>query len=173
MNESAPLLITFYSGWAAFQKNLTKIIAPLAPEQLALPTASQHWSIGIVAQHIVANRVWWFQMWMGEGNPELALIAHWDPQDEHMVQPALNAAELVAGLEATWQMIAESLSRWTAADLAQVFPPPAAMSAEERQHTPERTRQWIIWHVLEHEILHVGELSLALGTLGLATIYGI
>jgi uncharacterized damage-inducible protein DinB len=28
------------------------------------------------------------------------------------------------------------------------------------------TLQWIIWHVLEHEIHHRGELSLILGTLG-------
>ncbi len=35
----------------------------------------------------------------------------------------------------------------------------------------ELTRQWIIWHVLEHEILHGGELSLALGTYGLKAIY--
>ena len=35
--------------------------------------------------------------------------------------------------------------------------------------TPEGevfTLRWIIWHVLEHEIHHRGELSLALGLLG-------
>ena len=36
-------------------------------------------------------------------------------------------------------------------------------------HTPEGepyTLSWIIWHVLEHEIHHRGELSLVLGLLG-------
>jgi uncharacterized damage-inducible protein DinB len=69
-------------------------------------------------------------------------------------------------------MISDALTRWTAADLAQTFSPPAAMSEEERRQTSDRTRQWIIWHVLEHEIHHGGELSLALGGYGLSGVYG-
>lgn len=82
MAEQARPLTDFYSGWAGYQKNLAKIIAPLTPEQLALPTSSHHWTVGMVAQHIIGNRVWWFQVWMGEGSPALAPIAHWDPADE-------------------------------------------------------------------------------------------
>jgi uncharacterized damage-inducible protein DinB len=87
-------------------------------------------------------------------------------------QPPLDAPELVAGLEATWQMIAEALARWTPADLGRIFPPPAVMSEEERSMSRDSSRQWIIWHVLEHEILHGGELSLALGSYGLPGVYG-
>ena len=170
MTEPSLTLMTFYQGWAGYQRNLIKILAPLTPEQLALPVSSHHWTVGIVAQHIIANRVWWFQVWMGEGDPALAPIAHWDPADE-VEQPPLDAAELVAGLEATWQMITDALARWTPADLNQIFPLPAALSEAERQNTPEFSRQWIIWHVLEHEIHHGGELSLALGNYGLQTIY--
>jgi uncharacterized damage-inducible protein DinB len=170
VTEQTLPLITFYKGWAGYNKNLIKIIAPLSPEHLALPVSPQHWTLGMVAQHIVANRVWWFQVWMGEGNPDLAPIAHWDPADD-VEQSPLNAAELVAGLEATWQMIAGALSRWTPADLDQIFQPPAALKEEERHLFSPYSRQWIIWHVLEHEIHHGGELSLALGTLGLTTIY--
>jgi len=172
MTEQILSLTPFYSGWAGFQRNLVRIIAPLSPEQLALRVSPRHWSIGMLAQHIVGNRVWWFQIWMGEGSPELAPIAHWDPADEQ-VQVTLNASELVAGLEATWRMIEESLVRWTPDDLGQVFSPPSTMSEEEQRIFGELTRQWIIWHVLEHEIFHGGELSLALGMYGLETLYGI
>lgn len=171
MTEQVFPLITFYQGWETYQQGLVETITPLSPEQLAFPAASHHWTIGMVAQHIVANRVWWFQVWMGEGSPDLAPIAHWDPADEEE-QPALEASELVAGLEATWHMIAEALARWTPADLGQVFPPPASLKEEERSMFGELTRQWILWHVLEHEIHHGGELSLALGGYGLAGIYG-
>jgi len=171
MTEQALPLTTFYTGWAVYQQNLVTMIAPLSPEQLALPASSHHWSIGMVAQHIVANRVWWFQVWMGEGSPNLAPIAHWDPQDEEE-QFTLEAAELVAGFEATWQMIADALARWTPADLEHIFPRPPSLSEEEQRIFPELTRKWMIWHVLEHEIHHGGELSLALGTYGLAGIYG-
>lgn len=171
MTEQSLPLITFYKGWETYQCGLVEVIAPLSSEQLALPAASHQWTIGMLAQHIVANRVWWFQVWMGEGSPDLAPIAHWDPADE-VEQPALEAAELVAGLEATWGMIAEALARWTYADLEHVFSPPASLREEERENFSSFTRQWIIWHVLEHEIHHGGELSLALGGHGLVGIYG-
>ncbi|GCE18563.1 DinB family protein [Dictyobacter kobayashii] len=170
MTEPTLPLITFYKGWGAYQQNLIEIIAPLSPEQLALPVSSG-WTIGMVAQHIIANRVWWFQVWMGEGSPELAPIAHWDPADE-VESPALEATELVAGLESTWSMVSESLTRWTAADLGQVFQLPAALREEERKYFSPSTLQWIVWHVLEHEIHHGGELSLTLGKHGLPGIYG-
>jgi uncharacterized damage-inducible protein DinB len=171
VTEQTPSLIAFYKGWGTYQQMLIEMITPLTPEQLALPASSHKWTIGMVAQHIVANRVWWFQMWMGEGSPELAPIAHWDPADP-VEQAPLNAADLVAGLKSTWEMIADSLASWTHTDLEQVFSPPAAMSEEERENTPSFTRQWIIWHTLEHEIHHGGELSLALGGHGLEGIYG-
>jgi uncharacterized damage-inducible protein DinB len=170
--EQALSLSTFYGGWEGVQRNLVKMIGPLTPEQLALRAAPHQWSIGMVAQHIVGNRVWWFQVWMGEGSPELAPIAHWDPQDE-AEQLTLDAEELVAGLKSTWQMIQDALDRWIPADLGKVFSPPSAMSEEEQRAFGELTRQWIIWHVLEHEILHAGEISLVLGMYGLETFYGV
>ena len=171
MTEQTLSLITFYKGWETYQPSLVEMIAPLSPKQLALPASSHHWSIGMIAQHIPANRVWWFQGWMGEGSPDLASIAHWDPADKE-AQPALESVELVAGLEATWRMIADALARWTPADLGHIFPSPPFLSEEEQRIFGQRTRQWIIWHVLEHEIHHGGELSLALGNYGLEGIYG-
>jgi uncharacterized damage-inducible protein DinB len=171
VNEPTPVLMTFYKGWARYQKALVETVTPLTPEQLALPAGAHRWSIGELIQHMVGDRVWWYQTWMGEGSPDLAPIAHWDPADP-LEQQALSAAELVAGLDATWQMVTAALSRWTAADLEQVFSPPKEMSEEERQSTGDITRQWIIWHVLEHEIHHGGELSLALGAYGMPGIYG-
>jgi uncharacterized damage-inducible protein DinB len=171
MMEHPLPLITFYQGWGTYQQSLVEIIAPLSPEQLAYPASSHHWTIGMVAQHMVANRVWWFQGWMGEGSPELAPIAHWDPADE-VEQAPLEAASLVAGLEATWDMIAQALASFTPADLGHVLSPPAFLSEAEKRAFGERTVQWIVWHVLEHEIHHGGELSLALGEHGLPGIYG-
>ncbi len=171
MTEQAFPLTTFYKGWDVYQQNLVEIIAPLSREQLALPASSHHWSLGMVAQHLIANRVWWFQGWMGEGSSDLAPIMHWDPGDNE-APSVLASAELVAGLEATWHMIEEALAHYTAADLGHIFPPPAFLSEGEQSIFGERTRQWIIWHVLEHEIHHGGELSLALGNYELEGIYG-
>ncbi len=78
-------------------------------------------------------------------------------------EPLLTAAELVVGLQRTWQMIQDALARWTPADLEQVFP----AYGEER---PARSLQYIIWHVLEHDIHHSGELSSILGAHGLSAV---
>ncbi|MBV9257235.1 MAG: DinB family protein [Ktedonobacteraceae bacterium] len=171
MTEQSVPLIRLYQGWKNYQQRLVAMIAPLSVEQLALPVAPHHWTIGMVTQHMVADRVWWFQLWMGEGSPDLVPIMHWNPGDEEE-PPILQAAELVAGLESTWSMISQALTRWTLADLGRIFPPPASLSKEEQSVFGEQTLQWIVWHVHEHEIHHGGELSLALGSLGLPGIYG-
>ncbi len=61
-------------------------------------------------------------------------------------------------------MIQDALARWTPADLEEVFPHPY------NKESPARSRQWIIWHVLEHDIHHGGELSSILGAHGLAAV---
>ncbi|GHO49528.1 DinB family protein [Ktedonospora formicarum] len=171
MTEHAPSLLTFYQGWQTYQQSLIEVIEPLSSEQLALSAGSHQWTVGMLAQHIIANRVWWFQAWMGEGNPDLAPIAHWDPSDEVEVSPR-NTAELVAGLKSTWDIVATALGKWNATNLDYIVQPPATLKEEERPYFPPHTRQWIIWHTLEHEIHHGGELSFILGEHGLPGIYG-
>jgi len=156
MTEQPLPLITFYQGWETYQRSLVETIAPLSSAQLAFPAASHHWTIGMLVQHMVANRVLWFQLWMGEGSPELAPIMRWDP-GEGVEPPALEAAELVAGLETTWSLIQHCLARWTAADLDQTFQRRGGLVS----------RQWIIWHVIEHDLHHGGELFLTCGVHGL------
>jgi uncharacterized damage-inducible protein DinB len=164
MGQALPLL-TFYKGWEDYQRLLVKAFAPLTSEQLALRSSPHQWPIGMIATHMVATRVWWF-LWMGEVSPDLAPIAHWDNKGH----PMRNATELVAGLHATWHMISDALTRWTLADLGQCFTSPFK-SEEEQKDSPRYSRQWIIWHILEHEISHGGEISLILGMHGLPALY--
>ena len=170
MNQLLPL-ITFYKGWATYQRMLLRVIQPLTPDQLALPVSSSRWTIGRTAQHIVANRVWWFQLWMGEGSPDLAPILKWDPSDLGE-PPVIQPVELIAGLQSTWEMVANALAQWTSSDLGRVIAPPKTLSQEEQVAYGNTPVDWIIWHVFEHEIHHGGEISLVLGQQGLPGIYG-
>jgi uncharacterized damage-inducible protein DinB len=160
MTEYQLSLSPFYKGWDVYQQRLVAAIAPLTAEQLALRGSPHHWSVGMIAEHIVATRAWWFHARMGEGGAEIASLESWDENEEAPLRPA---AELVAGLERTWQLIQDALARWTPADLEQVFPP-------YDEESPARSRQYIIWHVLEHDIHHGGELSSILGAHGLAAV---
>ena len=157
MTENHTSLASLYKGWDVYQQQLIKAIAPLAPEQLALRAAPQLRSIGMIAAHIIGARVRWFHRLMGEGGVDMHLLGIWDLPEA----PARSAAELVEGLEASWQLIQDSLARWTLVDLDHVFE--GTYGGEEYSFT----RQWIIWHVIEHDMNHGGEISLTLGVHGL------
>jgi len=100
---------------------------------------------------LISARVWWFHYVMGEGSADLSPMVEWDGDGL-----AHTAAELVNSLEITWHMIQSTLASWTPADLGQTFP---------RRDTSV-SHQWIIWHVIEHDLHHGGELSFALGMHG-------
>ncbi len=158
-------LRTFYQGWDVYQQRIVTAIAPLSLQQLALRPAPHMWSIGMLAAHIIATRVGWFHMWLGAGSAELGSLATWDEDGE----PARPVAELVGGLETTWAMIQGALNHWSAADLEQIFYDPYAPDQEQATKR-QRSRQWIIWHLLEHDLHHGGELSLILGMHGLTAL---
>ncbi|MGH2534603.1 MAG: DinB family protein [Thermomicrobiales bacterium] len=156
MQRNGTTLTPFYNGWERYQTLLTEAISPLSAEQLAFQAAPALRPVWMLAAHIIGTRFGWFQTVMGEGDPALAVYDPWDQDDA----APRTAAELVEGLEATWQMVQDCLNRWTSTDLDATF-------TTSRGRT--RTRQWVIWHVLEHDIHHGGELFLTLGMHGLPT----
>ena len=170
MTEQVSPLATFYKpGWENYQQAVVQTIAPLSSEQLALPVAPHYVSIRELLAHMISARVFWFSRWMGEEN---AAMARWLSSDESAVP---EAAELAAMFEETWRVISSALDRWTSADLEQLILPPAShqewLRSRGEEEEPPHTQQWIVWHVMEHEIHHGGELSLALGTYGVDSFY--
>jgi len=147
---------TFYSGWENYQQLLVASIAPLADAELPRTIASELRSIGMLATHLVRTRAAWLRKVLGEGGPEVAAIAAWDDNADE----APPAAELVRGLEVTFAAWKECLQRWTPGDLDALF----------HDGPDEVSRGWIIWHVLEHDLHHGGELSYSLGALGLTAL---
>lgn len=153
MRQDLGTLAPFYQGWDRYNTLLTEAIAPLSPDQLALRAAAPLRPIWLLAAHIIGARVGWFQVVMGEGGPAVAEFNAWDADGA----PPRDAAELVAGLNATWAMIEDCLDRWTPATLNDPFTSRRGRAV---------TRQWIVWHVMEHDIHHGGELFLTLGMHG-------
>src|SRR5258708_9861234 len=100
---------TAQKGWDTFQRDVYKAVAPLSPEQWALPVAPHHWPIARVVQHIVADRVWWFYGRMNEGSPAVGALARWDEEG----QPVRSPAELGIGPKAQRAGTAQALARWT------------------------------------------------------------
>jgi len=170
---SAPHELTpFYDGWAAHQRLVVDAIRDLTPEQLGLRPAPDAWSVWQLAGHVAGSRSYWLQDIIGEGDralrdlfrvasttvPDLPLAdAGWEDDEDH----PRSASELVDALERTWGLIDDCIRRWTAADLATEF------SRERSSGTRTSTRAWVLWHLMEHDVHHGGEISLILGTNGL------
>ncbi len=160
MAEEQTNLLPFYKGWEVYQDLLIQAIKPLTDEQLALRTAPHLRSVGENVAHIIGTRVGWFHGLMGQGDAALDPLEQWDEPGA----PDRSVAELISGLEQTWQMVQNALAHWTPADLDYVF------EGEWNGRPYRLTRQWVIWHVIEHDLHHGGEVSFALGTHNLAGI---
>ena len=82
------------------------------------------------------------------------------PGDERGAAPR-TAAELVKGLDVTWNMMADRLARWSDADMRETF------QDDWDGEIVQLSRAWIVWHVMEHDLHHGGEVSLTLGMHGI------
>lgn len=139
-----------YQGWQNHQHHLIMTIRRLSQDQLALRAAPHIRSIGTLAAHILAVRIWWLHFVLNEGGTELEPLRLWDDDDP----VRCTAAELVDGLEASWSTLQDGLLRWTPHDLRQTFP----------TRSGPCERQWILAHLRDHEMHHGGELFLTCHT---------
>jgi uncharacterized damage-inducible protein DinB len=158
MIGESPSLMVVYNGWDGYQLSLVRAVAPRSPEQLRWHPPTHLRSAGEIVRHICAGRVEWFQRTFGsEATTAASRVAAWRPEEqiEH------DADELVHGLKDSWQMIADALSRWSVADLAQTFP------LSYRGQLYALPRQWILWRIMAHDLHHGGELAVTLGLQGI------
>jgi uncharacterized damage-inducible protein DinB len=158
MAEDNFTLKTFYTSWKEYQDHIKGAIAPLTTEQLELRAAPHLRSIGEIALHIIACRAFWFTGFLGEdGDEEMKVYAGWNEAALSLGAPIPTAAELAQGLERTWQFMADCLERWSPTNMHQTFPD----DWDGKQ--VDLSRAWVVWHVMEHDLHHGGELSLTLG----------
>jgi uncharacterized damage-inducible protein DinB len=164
-------LTTIVESWKQYQEHIASSIVPLTAEQLAMRAKPGLRSIGEIALHIVGCRMFWFTEALGEtGGEELQPYTRWNrvaleapyASDEAYTSalhaPIPTGAELAEGLKRTWRFMEGCLARWSPADMSQIF------GSEE---DGEASRAWVVWHVLEHDLHHGGEMSLTLGMHGL------
>jgi uncharacterized damage-inducible protein DinB len=171
--DASRVLQPFVEGWGGYQRLLLDAIRPLTAEQLSSRTAPFQWTVWQLASHMAGSRAYWWHDVLGEGDaavremfrvesttvPDLPLEdAGWEDDER---QPR-TAAELTEAFERTWRMIDESLHRWSAEDLEVEF------SRTRRNGEVETfTRAWVVWHLIEHDLHHGGEISQILGTNGI------
>jgi uncharacterized damage-inducible protein DinB len=170
------VLQPFVEGWAGYQRLFLDAIRPLTTDQLSSRTAPFQWAVWQLAAHMAGSRAYWFHDVLGEGDaavrdmfrveettvPDLPLEdAGWE-DDERRPR---TATELVDAFERTWAMLEGCLGRWTGDDLQVEF------SRTRRNGEVETfTRSWVVWHLIEHDLHHGGEISQILGTNGIPSL---
>lgn len=170
-----PLMRPFYEGWANYQRLLVDVVGRLTPDQSALRTAPHLWAVWQLAGHMAGSRAYWFHDVLGDGDaatrdmfrvtsttvPDLPIEdAGWEDDEDHPRSPS----ELADALRRTWAMVDGCLQRWTADDLAVEF------SRPRRTGTHVFTRSWVLWHLMEHDLHHGGEISQILGSHGVPSL---
>ena len=162
MAEDNFTLTTFYTSWKEYQDHIKGALAPLTTEQLELRAAPHLRSIGENALHIIGCRAYWFTDFLGEDEgSEMKVYAGWNEVALELGAPIPTAAEMVQALDRTWQCMADCLARWSPDEMRHTFP-------DDWDGKPvDLSRAWVVWHVLEHDLHHGGELSLTLGMHGL------
>jgi uncharacterized damage-inducible protein DinB len=152
-------IIALYPGWAAYQDLLIAAITPLTAEQLTFRPSPHLRSVAENCRHIIGARGRWCYRTMGIGDETFAAFAQWDRPG----MPARDAAELVDGMRHTWDVLHDALAHMTLAQLDDTF----ANTDREPGEPEVFTRRWILWHLIEHDTHHGGEISVTLGMHGL------
>lgn len=153
-------LEVIYENWRGYQEKLRGCIAPLTAAQLSLQPAPHMWPLGQILQHIIAVRAGWFSATLQDEDVAMSAYMAWGQRES----PARSGAELARGLDETWAFIETRLQRWTADDCVKTFPD------EWEGQVTYVSRSWVIYHVLEHDLHHGGEVALILGMNGLRTL---
>lgn len=159
MKETHSLTQTIYDGWHTYQQLLIKALAPLKEDELELRAAPHLRSVRENALHIIGARARWFYG-MDEEEDRFRPFTGWDRPGA----PSRIARELVDGLEQTWTGMRETIGNWTEEDWQQTWP------GDPGDEPEIITRQWVIWHLIEHDVHHGGEISLTLGVHGIAAL---
>lgn len=153
-------LASLYEGWDEFNAEIVSTIKPLSPEQLELRVNAEQRTAGAILKHMVEARGFWFRVVLGIDEPAFRFHHGWGDDDE-----PISASELANGLDVTFRGILAQLDQWTLESFAEEFLSTPGTSASGRASFSPR---WVTWHVLEHDLVHGGELFLTLGTNHLA-----
>jgi uncharacterized damage-inducible protein DinB len=138
-----------FEHWESVRGGLYTALDMLTSEQLAFTPRQGLWSLGKVARHVAEAEEGWFRYTVARELPKWPEFSDADYATVESVKNLL--AEVHSRTKAYLATVdAEDLDRTIAAPWGSEFP-----------------LRWIVWHVLEHEIHHRGEIYLMLGLMGM------
>jgi hypothetical protein len=133
-----------FQSWLDYQEALKRAIAPLTREQLAARPLPGRRTPGEVAEHIVFGRALHVHGALGADADALVPYKSWNAPGN----PPRDAADIVEGLEVTWQVIVRCIM--------------SGFPTKEIAAGDARVVAETVWGLLDHDLPHAGQLSLLL-----------
>jgi uncharacterized damage-inducible protein DinB len=138
-----------FAHWKTVRKGLLKVLGMFEEDELHYQPYEGAWSVGEILLHIANAEEGWFRY---------AVTKEFDEW------PGNHTLDNYPTFESIQALLIE-IHNWTETYLSGLtqedYYRDVSLPWDENIHLG-----WIIWHVLEHEIHHRGELSLILGLLG-------
>lgn len=138
-----------FAHWSQIRTDLVTTIEKFEDDELSYKPTNTDWSVGTIMLHIAEAEEGWFQYVVTRSLKEWPVIELESYPDKAAIKAVL--AEVHGRTE-------RYLSTLMLPELDRDIVTPWGGRPIKLE--------WIIWHVLEHEIHHRGELSLILGLLG-------
>ena len=138
-----------FSHWSQIRTDLIATIESFTDEELASKPYENSWPIGQIMLHIADAEDGWLRYVITQ---EITAWPTMYTLDNYPDKAAI--VQILGEVHARTQQFLDSLSL---ADLNQTIQAPWG---------DDFRLLWILWHIIEHEIHHRGELSLILGYIG-------
>ena len=140
--------VQLFAHWEQVRKDTILTIEKFSNEELAYTPFEDSWSVGTIALHIADCEYYWLHyLAMKDTHPPFSFKLADYPVKQSIIEVLNQVHEKTLSF----------LNGLDEKDLETLF-------TTSRQDT--FTLYWMIWHVVEHEIHHRGELSLIHGLLG-------
>jgi len=155
-----------FEGWQKTQAHLIHRLPQLGPRELQLSASPDGWPIWAIVSHIAGARVYWLCGVLKEAGADKTPFP--DPLDgegweDHLDVPR-GPDELMFAIESSWRIVESCLERWTPEMLGETF------TRDRAGQIQRHTRQSVLTRLVMHDAFHSGEVSLLLGTHGLASM---
>ena len=141
-----------FGQWSHVRKGLVQALGQLTDDQLGFSPGEGLWTVGEVATHIASSEDSWLDCAMTHGKVETWPAGRFNAEDYDTV------GELEALLAECHARCETFMARLDADGLDRKVGLPWG---------PFVSVGWILWHILEHEIHHRGEVYLMLGMQGM------
>ncbi|MEZ4594961.1 MAG: DinB family protein [Chloroflexota bacterium] len=149
VTEHTMNLDQYFKHWQQIRSNLLATVDKFSDKELTYVPFPGSQSVGQIIRHIANTEDGWFRYVVMRETP------NWPGEFTAADYPTVADTKVL--LNRIHDHTLMNLSYWDCSDLERPIEVPWGDTF---------TLGWIIWHVIEHEIHHRGELSLILGLLG-------